>query len=141
MKNKLANIILGDIFRSLLTSIATFWATKHAIGAEVAQKLLHGDTVLLWQGTVPISLPLITSVLVGLALPIVLPITLGILSRISEAYKLIVARASAFSMTRDQLKVVTDEATVVEKIKAVATNTAPPEVAPAPDLSPLPPGV
>lgn len=126
MDNKLAKIILGDVFRSLLTSIATFWATKHAIGSEVAQKLAHGDTLLLWQGTVPVSLPLVTSVLVGLALPILLPIFLGVWSRINEAYKLIVARASSFAMTKDQLRNITAEASVTEKIKTVATGTPTP---------------
>ncbi len=129
MDNKLAKIILGDVFRSLLTSIATFWATQHAIGHEVADKLLHGDTVLLWQGTIPISLPLITSVLVGLALPIVLPIALGVWSRVNDAYKLIVARASSFAMTKQELRNTVADTSTVEMIKSVATNTVPVDVA------------
>lgn len=122
-ENKLAKIIVGDVFRSLLTSIATFWATKHAIGSEVATKLASGDTVLLWQGTVPISLPLITSVLVGLALPIILPLALGIWSRVNEAYKLIVARASAFAMTKQELQEKAADTSVTDKILTVATGT------------------
>lgn len=123
MDNKLARIIVSDTIRSLITSGITFWATKHAIGAEIAQKLANGDTVSLWQGTVPLSIPLITSVLAGLALPILFPIAQGIFSRINEAYKLIVARASSFAMTKEQLKEHAAETPLLEKITAVATGT------------------
>lgn len=122
MDNKLTKIILGDVVRGLITSVATFWATKHAIGSEVAQKLLTGDTVLLWQGTVPISIPLITSVLVGISLPIIFPICQGIWSRCVEAYKLIVARATNFAMTKQELKDKVADASVTDIIKTVATG-------------------
>lgn len=125
MDNKLAKIIVSDTIRSLLTSGITFWATKHAIGTEIAQKLAKGDTVSLWQGTVPLSIPLITSVLAGLALPILFPIAQGIFSRINEAYKLMVARASSFAMTKQEVRDKAAEATIVEKITAVATETPP----------------
>jgi hypothetical protein len=125
MNSTLAKIILGNIFRSLLTAVITFLVTKNVIEADVATKLARGDTVQLWHGTVGLNMTMIINVLVGLAVPIVLPIGLGIWSRMQSAYELIVARSNEFASSKKQLKDQVSQASVTEIIKTVATEQPP----------------
>lgn len=116
----MSKIILGNIFRSLLTVLITFFVTKNVIEADVAEKLMRGDTVPLWNGTLNVNLAMVVNVLVGLALPIVIPISLGIWSRVKHAYATIIARSEAFSMSKTELKQEVKNASVGEIIATVA---------------------
>jgi hypothetical protein len=120
-----AKIVLGNIFRTVLTAIITFFVTKNVIEADVASKLMRGDTVPLWNGAINLNLTMVVNILVGLAVPIVLPIALGVWSRMKQAYMLIVARSEAFAMSKQELKDHVDNASVGQIIKTVATETAP----------------
>lgn len=132
MNSTLAKIILGNVFRSLLTAIITFLVTKNVIEADVLSKLAHGDTVQLWNGTIGLNLTMIINVLVGLALPILLPIGLGIWSRITSYYELIVTRSQSFAASKDRIQEQVKQASITEIIKTVATQTAPQSVSEKP---------
>lgn len=120
MKSTFAKIILGNIFRSGLVALITFFITKGVIQADVAEKLMRGDTVGLWSGSISLNLTMIVNVLVGLAVPIVVPIAMGIWSRVKHAYETIVARSQAFESTREEIKETVEDASVAEIITAVA---------------------
>ena len=126
MNSTLAKIILGNVFRAVLTAVFTFLVTKNVIEADVASKLARGDTVQLWSGALSINLAMVVNVLVGLCLPILLPISLGIWSRMTQAYETIVARSQAFAVTKQELKDQVKDASVGEIIKAVATDNPSP---------------
>lgn len=115
-----AKIILGNVFRNLLTALIMFFVTKGVIEADVASKLMRGETTELWNGSLSVNLAMVVNVLVGLALPIVVPIALGIWSRLKHAYETIVARSEAFSMSKEELKSVSAQASVSEIISTVA---------------------
>lgn len=125
MNSTLGKILLGNIFRSLLTALITFIVTKNVLEADIASKMLRGDTVPLWNGTLNVNLAMIVNVLVGLALPIVLPIALGFWSRVKEAYETLVARSQAFATSKTQLKAIADQASPIEKIAAVVNQETP----------------
>ena len=125
MNSTVAKIVLGNIFRTVLTAIITFFVTKNVIEADVASKLMRGDTIPLWNGALNLNLTMFVNVLVGLAVPIVLPISLGVWSRMKQAYMLIVARSEAFAMSKQELKDHVDNASVGQIITTVATETAP----------------
>lgn len=116
----MSKIILGNIFRNLLTALIVFLVTKNVIEADVAEKLNRGDTVELWNGALSVNLAMITNVLVGLAVPIVIPIALGIWSRAKNAYATIIARSEAFAMSKTELKKEVENASVKEIIATVA---------------------
>lgn len=115
-----AKIILGNIFRNLLTALIMFFVTKGVIEADVASKLMRGETTELWNGSLSVNLAMVVNVLVGLALPIVVPIALGVWSRLKKSYETIVARSEAFSMSKEELKSVSAQASVSEIISTVA---------------------
>lgn len=123
MNSTIGKIILGNIFRNLLTAVITFFATKHVLQADVAARLNRGDTVSLYGQDIPINMTMIVNVLVALALPILLPIFIGIWSRMIEAYKLVVARSEAFAMSKKELTASADQASVANIIKTVVTQT------------------
>lgn len=116
----MSRIILGNIFRNLLTALIVFLVTKNVIEADVAEKLNRGDTTELWGSGISFNLTMIVNVLVGLAVPIVVPIAMGIWSRVKHAYATIVARSEAFSMSKTELKQEVANATVGEIIATVA---------------------
>lgn len=116
----MGKIILGNVFRNLLTALIVFLVTKNVIEADVADKLSRGDTVELWNGALSLNLAMIVNVLVGVALPIVVPIALGIWSRFKHAYATIVARSEAFAMSKSELKQEVASAGVGEIIRTVA---------------------
>ncbi len=120
MNADFVKIILGNIFRSLLVALITFLVTKNVLEADVAAKIARGDTVPLWNGTLNLNLAMIINVAAGLAVPIVLPIALGIYSRVKQAYETIVARSESFAQSKEQVKATAAQATIVEKITAVA---------------------
>lgn len=122
MNSSLAKIILGNVFRSGLVALITFFITKGVIQADVAEKLMRGDTVGLWSGSINLNLTMVVNVLVGLAVPIVVPIAMGIWSRVKHAYETIVARSEGFAMSKTELKEETAKASAVDIIKTVATE-------------------
>jgi ornithine carbamoyltransferase len=122
MNSTMAKIVLGNVFRTVLTAVITFFVTKNVIEADVATKLMRGDTVPLWNGAINLNMTMFVNILVGLAVPIVVPIALGIWTRVVERYKLIVARSEAFAMTKQDLKDAVKEASVADIVKTVATE-------------------
>jgi len=118
----MSKIILGNLFRNGLTALIVFLVTKNVIEADVAEKLMRGDTAELWGSGISINLAMIVNVLVGLAIPIVVPIGLGIWSRLKHAYETIVARSQAFATTKRGLKATVAEASPMDIIKTVATE-------------------
>lgn len=122
MDSTAAKIILGNVFRTILTAIITFLVTKHVIQADVASHLMRGDTLALWSGLIPINMTMVINILVGLAIPIVLPISLGIWSRFVGAYKTIVARSQQFAVSKQFVDNQASNASVVDIIKTVATG-------------------
>lgn len=116
----MSKIILGNIFRNLLTALIVFLVTKKVIEADVAEKLMRGDTAELWGSGISFNLTMIVNVLVGLAVPIVVPIAMGIWSRIKHAYETIVARSEAYAMSKTELKQEVAQASVTEIIKTVS---------------------
>lgn len=126
MKSTAANIVLGNIFRSVLTAVITFFVTKNVIQADVASHLMRGDTVALWNGTINLNLTMIVNVLVGLAIPIVVPIGIGVWGRMKQSYMLIVAASERFERSQDSLQAQVSAAPISEIIKTVVTETPPP---------------
>lgn len=126
----MSKIILGNIFRSLLTALIVFLVTKKVVEADVAEKLMRGDTAELWGSGISINLTMIVNVLVGLAVPIVVPIGMGVWSRIKRAYETIVARSQDFAMSKTELKETVANASVGDIIKTVATEESAVIVAP-----------
>lgn len=126
----MSKIILGNLFRNALTALIVFLVTKKVIEADVAEKLMRGDTAELWGSGLSINLTMIVNVLVGLAVPIVVPIGLGIWSRVKHAYETIVARSQAFALTKKELKAEVAQASVTDIIKTVATEEPSTIVAP-----------
>lgn len=118
----MSKIILGNLFRSGLTALIVFLVTKKVIEADVAEKLMRGDTAELWGSGLSVNLTMIVNVLVGIAVPIVVPIGLGIWSRVKHAYETIVARSEAFAQTKKELKATVAEASPLDIIKTVATE-------------------
>lgn len=118
----MSKIILGNIFRNLLTALIVFLVTKKVVEADVAEKLMRGDTTELWGTGISFNLTMIVNVLVGVSLPIVLPISLGVWSRLKHAYETIVARSQSFATTKRELKVAVAEASPLDIIKTVATE-------------------
>lgn len=118
----MSKIILGNLFRNALTALIVFLVTKKVIEADVAEKLMRGDTAELWGSGLSINLTMIVNVLVGLAVPIVVPIGLGIWGRIKHAYETIVARSQSFATSKHELKVAVAEASTLDIIKTVATE-------------------
>lgn len=117
-------IILGNIFRNLLTALIVFLATKSVVGKDVAEKIMRGDTAPLYFG-LPFNMAMVVNVLVAVSLPIVLPIGMGIWSRIKHAYATIIARSEVFAMSKSELKTEVANASVSEIISTVAKeNTA-----------------
>lgn len=118
----MSKIILGNLFRNALTALIVFLVTKKVIEADVAEKLMRGDTAELWGSGLSINLTMIVNVLVGLAVPIVVPIGLGVWSRIRHAYETIVARSQTFAATKYELKAEVAQAGPIEIIKTVANE-------------------
>lgn len=118
----MGKIILGNIFRNALTALIVFLVTKNVIEADVAEKMMRGDTTELWGSGISFNLTMVVNVLVGLAVPIVVPIALGVWSRVKHAYETIVARSEAFAMSKTDLKAEVANASVVDIIKTVATE-------------------
>lgn len=124
MNSTFGKIILGNVFRNALTALIVFFVTKHVIQADVASKLMRGDTTELYPGSgISINLAMIINVLVGVSLPIVVPIALGVWSRVTAAYETLVARSQSFAVSKTQLKAIADQASPIEKISAVVTQT------------------
>lgn len=123
MNSTVGKIILGNVFRTVLTAVITFFVTKNVIQADVASHLMRGDTVQLWNGTVGVNMPMVINVLVGLSLPILLPLALGIWTRVVERYKLIVARAQHFAATKQEIDAAADAAPISQIIKTVAAES------------------
>jgi hypothetical protein len=122
MNSEMAKIVLGNIFRTVLTAVITFFVTKNVIQADVLSHLARGDTVALWNGSINLNMTMVVNILVGLSIPIVLPIALGVWSRIVIVYQRIVAASEKFSMTSTQLQEKTKEASTIDIIKTVATG-------------------
>lgn len=122
MNSDAAKIVLGNVLRSGLVALISFLITKRVIEADVASKLMRGDTLSLWQGAIPVNLTMVVNVLVGLAAPIILPLIWGIWTRTKAAYEAIVARSEAFAMSKEQVKDRVDNASVTDIIKTVAAN-------------------
>lgn len=118
----MGKILLGNIFRNALTALIVFLVTKKVIEADVAEKLMRGDTVPLWNSAINVNLTMIVNVLVGIALPIILPISLGVWSRVRHAYETIVARSQNFAQTKRELKSDVAQASAIDIIKTVATE-------------------
>lgn len=118
----MTKIVLGNIFRNLITVLITFFVTKNVLEADVAAKLMRGDTVELYGSGISLNLAMIVNVLVGLALPIIIPISLGVWSRLKHAYETIVARSQEFAVTKHELKAAVADATPLDIIKTVATE-------------------
>jgi hypothetical protein len=129
MNDTMGRIILSNMFRSLITVTITFLVTKHVVQADLAAKLMRGETQYIY-GTLPINLMMIVNVAVGVALPILFPLVWGIWTRITLAYKMLVAKAEHFSgASPEQIqKVLSQQTTLatlakpVEVIKTVATG-------------------
>lgn len=121
--NTFAKIILGNVFRNLLTALITFFVTKSVIEADVASKLMRGDTTELWPGSgISVNLTMIVNILIGISAPIAIPIGLGIWSRVKHAYETIVARSQQFAASKEEIKAIIAETPAVTIINAVASE-------------------
>jgi hypothetical protein len=122
----LTNIVLGNVIRSGLVALITFFVTKNVIQADVASHLMRGDTVQLWNGTIGLNMTMIVNVLVGLIVPILVPIAWGIWVRMKNAYETIVARSENFAMSAQELQDRVSDTSLKDIIKTVAANSPPP---------------
>lgn len=116
----MTKIILEKIVLNLLTAIICFFVTKGVIEADVASKLMRGETTQLYGTGISLNLSMVVNVLVGLALPIIAPIAIGVWIRVKNAYATIVARSEAFATTKTELKQAVSGASVGEIIRTVA---------------------
>lgn len=133
MNDTITKIVVGNVFRTMLSVFITFLVTKSVITADVHDHLMRGDTVNLWHGIVPVNFTMILNVSVGLAVPIIVPIAWGMWLRTVRAYKVIVTRAEAFGGATphevdekmSQVTAISALANPGEVISTVATGEAP----------------
>lgn len=119
MKSEFGKIIIGNVLRTALIALITCLVTRHVIASEVAAKIMRGDTVSLYNGSIGINLAMAVNVLVGLVAPILIPIGWGIWSRVVVAYQVVVARCEAFALSGKQLRAKTDQAGIFDKVRTV----------------------
>lgn len=77
---------IGTLFRHLFTMIATLFVVNHYVGADIAAKLMHGDTVTLWQGY-SFSVSTIVNYLVDAMMISIVPIAFGVFMRMRSKLK------------------------------------------------------
>jgi hypothetical protein len=99
----MSKIVLGRFVSYLVTLLIGFFVARQMLSADVAAKLMRGDTIELWGGSWTVSLKQIVDFLVN-CWPVILPLGLAIRGRIIEKYKLIVARLSPAKLTDAEVK-------------------------------------
>lgn len=107
---------VGTALRHLFTIIATIWVVKHYVGADIAQKLMHGDTITLWQGY-SFSLSTMVTYVADAFVISILPIALGILMRMRAKLK------QRLALWLPEQSVVSGEDKVKELLKATPLTT------------------
>lgn len=116
----MSKIILGRLVSYLVTLLIGFFVARHQLSADVADKLMKGDTVQLYGGAWNVSIKQIVDFLTIAVIPTLLPLGLAIWGRIKERYKLIVARLSPKPMTSTDVKELVADTPVVTIIQTVA---------------------
>lgn len=118
----MSKIVLGRFISYLVTLLIGFFVARHMLAADVAQKLMHGDTVELWGGSWTVNLKQISDFVQIAIIPTLIPLGLAIRGRIIEKYKLIVARLSPKVLTNEQVKEVADQKSLPEMISTVSAK-------------------
>lgn len=117
----MSKIVLGRLASYLATLLIGFFVARHMLSADVAHKLMAGDTVELWGGAWSVNMKQIADFLVN-CWPVILPLGLAIRGRIIEKYKLIVARLSPKVLTDGQVNVAIETKSLPEMISTVAAK-------------------
>lgn len=99
----MSKIVLGRFVSYLVTLLIGFFVARQMLSADVAAKLMRGDTIELWGGSWTVNLKQIVDFLVN-CWPVLVPLLLAIRGRIIEKYKLIVARLSPAKLTDEEVK-------------------------------------
>jgi hypothetical protein len=118
----MSKIILGRLVSYLVVLLIGFFVARHMLSADVAQKLMNGDTVELWGGAWTVNLKQISDFLQVAIIPTLLPLLIAIRGRIIERYKLIVARLSPHVLTNDEVEQKVAETPATTIISTVAAK-------------------
>lgn len=120
----MSKIIIGRLISYLVTLLIGFFVARHQLSEDVARKLYAGDTIELWGGAWSINLKQVVDFLTISIVPALIPIGLAIWGRITERYKLIVARLSPKPLTNFEVKEKVADTPVTTIIQTVAAKSA-----------------
>ncbi|MEY2512008.1 MAG: hypothetical protein QOE26_2771 [Verrucomicrobiota bacterium] len=120
----MSKIILGRLASYLVVLLIGFFTARHMLSANVAQKLMKGDTVELWGGAWTVNMKQIVDFLQVAIIPTLIPLGLAIWGRVKARYELILARLSPKVMTHEEVKEQTAATPVSQIIATVASKPA-----------------
>lgn len=120
--NPLVKAFLGSTIRHLLTSFLTLVIVRQYIGADIAAKLMHGDTVTLWNGY-NLSLNTMVDYLVTALPAIALPIMLSFWLKVRTRFKFLAALQLPSSTPEKKVDAIVKETPATEIVKSVATGS------------------
>lgn len=118
----MSKIVLGRLISYAVTLLIGFFVARHLLSIDVAQKLMHGDTVELWGGAWTVSTKQIADFLQVAIIPTLVPLLLAIRGRVKERYKLILARLSPQVLTNAEVEEKAAEVPVTAMISTVASK-------------------
>ncbi len=117
--NPIVKYFLGSWLRHLITIVLTLIVARHYIGADIAAKLMKGDTMTLWNNyTFSIS-TIVNYVLITLIPTTILPVLMSVWARIKARFKMLTALDVA---SPQQIAAVLKATPTTEVIRTVAAS-------------------
>lgn len=113
---------IGTALRHLITAIGTLWLVNHYVGADIAKKLMAGDTVTLYQGY-SFSIETIIHYLVDAFMISIFPILFGVFMRMRAKLKerLAILLPVSADSGEHQIRQILSATPLITKIAATVT--------------------
>lgn len=116
----MGKILLNAGLHRLVLFIIAYLVTKHQVDKDVADKLMRGDTVSLWQGGAPISVEGIVNYGLAVVIPGVISWAMASWRRIKDKFLLLLASRMPVAVSQEKLQQVATQTPNLTIIKTVA---------------------
>jgi hypothetical protein len=116
----MGKILLNAGLHRLVLFIIAYLVTKHQLDKDVADKLMRGDTVSLWNGGAPISVHDIVSYGAAVVIPGAISWLMASWRRIKDKFLILAASRMNVSVSQEKLKEVATQTPNLTIIKTVS---------------------